>query len=304
MEQFGLRMLISSRRERVSSVTRNGEFVNATLDDVESTIYSLTGLVTPILMARALKTGTGQYSEIHRRVHTIMHGPISAGAGYNPRPGNNADFVDGDRPSCPSRDSVFNIEPATQEADPPRSSSSQNAPDTSPPPQSHSATIQSPKHDGDPQKPRIQQESGQGTREMIEIKRKDLQGTQQKGNVQPKNQAERQEKGEIEREDQREVQEMGKTERKGQQEIREPERPSPMIMTSTAAAGVALGGTAAFTADHLSSHGSEDQGGRSSVRRSNDSGYGGSLENDDDDGCCGCCGDDEDEEHGCCFGWH
>lgn len=286
MEHFCLRMLISNRCGRVSSVNRNGELVSATLDYMESTIYSLTGLVTPILMARALKTGKGRYSEVHQKVNTIIHGPISSGAGDNPGPRNIADFMDGDRLSYPSEDAGFDIEPATQEADPPKLSSSRNAPATSPPPQSHSATIRSPTHDGDPQKLKIQQQSGHGTRGMIEIKRKDLQGTQQKGKIQPKDQGERQETGKIERENQQGIQEKGKTERKDQRDIREPERPSPMIMTGTAAAGVAIGGAATFTADHLSSHGSEHQGGTNSVGRSNDSGYGDSL--DDDDDCCEC----------------
>lgn len=393
-------MLIYSRRERVNSALRNGDRINVALDNVEAMLYSLTGLVNPILMARALRTGTGRYSEVHHQLRTIMRGESSLDAPYSSQLGNHVAFIDEDRLSSSSGDSIFNIEPATQEADPAKSSGSQKAPATSPPPQSDSSAIRSPKHHGDPQKLRTQQQSWQVKRKTVGSKREDQRGIQEKGKVEEgqrkrqeidnveedqqqrqvkdkiekyqwtaqslrrevqelerkvqeqgrttqeemqkiedkynekeqqrkrkemeqqrekeemEHQRKREEKSKIEQEDQQESQEKGQIEpnyqqeiheieRDNQRDIREPERPSPMIMTGTAAAGVALGGAAAFTADHLSSHGSEDQGRTNSVRRSNDSGYGGSLENDDDgDGCCGCCGDDEDEEHGWCFCWH
>lgn len=307
-------MLIYGRRERVNSALRNGDRINVALDNVEAMLHSLTGLVNPILMARALRTGTGRYSEVHHQLRTIMRGASSLDAPHSSQLGNHVAFMDEDRLSSSSGDSVFNIEPATQEVDPPKSSGTIKASATSPPPQSHSSTIRSPSHDGDPLKLRIQQESGQGTREMIEINRENQWEIQEKGKIEQGGQWERQKEGRIKREDQR--------------EIREPERPAPMIMSATAAAGIALGGAAIYAAEEMSLHGSEDQHGSEVQHGSEDQGGTHTVEDskgpDDGDedccgdccdgGCCGdccecddCCGDCcigccEGEDEGCCYG--
>lgn len=96
-----------------------------TLDDVESTLHSLTGRVNPILMARALRGGTGRYAEVQERVHAIMHRTNNSDVRYTSQLETGPDSIDDDRLSSSSGDSVFKINPASQEADCPISTINQ-----------------------------------------------------------------------------------------------------------------------------------------------------------------------------------